>query len=132
MRRVMEGVLEQAQAVDETDCMEALRQLLMIYLREAGFHQLLAHAHKIDRSSSAAASADLDFVEQAHLTLKNQIERLLVRARDEGHLNPDIPLPAVAGVFFNLINTPNLMNIPLPEWSRMLFQLWLEGAGKSG
>ncbi|OUM95814.1 MAG: TetR family transcriptional regulator [Thermobacillus sp. ZCTH02-B1] len=130
MRRVMEGVLEQTQAVDETDCMEALRQLLTIYLREAGFHQLMAHAHKIDRTSSAAAAADLAFVEQAHDTLKNQIERLLARAREEGRLNPDIPLPAVTGVFINLINTPNLMNIPLPEWSRMLFQLWLEGAGK--
>lgn len=130
MRRVMEDVLEQTQAVDETDCMEALRQLLTIYLREAGFHQLLAHAHKINRMSSDAVAADLEFVEQAHDTLKNQIERLLVRAQAEGHLNPDIPLPAIAGVFFNLINTPNLMNIPLPEWSRMLFQMWLEGAGR--
>jgi len=130
MRRVMEDVLEQAKAVDETDCMDALRQLLTIYLREAGFHQLMGHAHKVDKSSSAAAAADLEFVDQAHHELRDQIERLLVRAREEGRLNPDIPLPAIAGVFVNLINTPNLMNMPLAEWSGTLFRLWLEGAGK--
>ena len=129
MRRVMEDVLQQAQAVDETDCMKALRQLLTIYLREAGFHQLIGYAHKINPSSSPSTAQDLAFVEQAHITLKNQIERLLVRAREEGRINPDIPLPAVAGVFFNLINTPNLMDIPLTEWSEWLFKMWLEGAG---
>jgi AcrR family transcriptional regulator len=129
MRRVMEDVLQQAQAVDETDCMEALKQLLKIYLREAGFHQLIGYAHKINKSNSPATAEDLEFVEQAHFTLLRQIERLLVRARKEGRISPDIPLPAVTGVFINLINTPNLLNIPLPEWSEMLFRLWLEGAG---
>lgn len=130
MRRVMEDVLQQASAVDETDCMNALKQLLTIYLKEAGFHQLLGYAHKINIANSAAAAKDLEFVQQAHLTLKEQLERLFVRAQEEGRLNPSIPLPAIIGVFFNLINTPNLMNIPVPQWSEILYRLWLEGAGK--
>lgn len=130
MRRVMEEILEQTSAVDETDCMDALQQLLTIYLNEAGFHQLIGYAHKINKENSAAAEKDLEFVEQAHLTLKEQLERLFIRAYQEGHINPDIPLPAAMGVFFNLINTPNLMDMPVPEWSRVLYQIWLKGAGK--
>ena len=130
LRRVMEDVLHQANAVDETDCMEALQQLLTVYLKEAGFHQMLGFVHKINKTNSPATAQDLEFVEQAHLLLKNQLERLFGRAREEGHVKPDIPLPAVIGVFLNLINTPNLMNIPLPQWSELLYRIFWEGAGK--
>jgi len=130
MRRVMEDILQEASGIDETDCMKALQNLLTVYLKEAGFHQLLGYAHKINAANSAAAAKDLEFVEQAHLTLKEQLERLFVRAQKEGHLNPSIPLPALIGVFFNLINTPNMMNIPVAQWSEILYQIWLEGAGK--
>ena len=130
MRRVMEEMLERASSVDETDCMDALRQLLTIYLREHGFHQLLGLANKIDAARSAAAAADLEFVERAHMTLQRQLERLFARAMEEGRLKEDIPLPVMIGVFFNLINTPNWANLPLPIWSEMLFRLFLEGAGK--
>lgn len=130
MRHVMEDVLRQASAVDETDCLGAIRQLHEIYLREHGFHQLLADAFKIDTSRSAAAKADLEFVEQAHMALQRQLERLFARALEEGHLREDIPLPVMIGVFFNLINTSNWSDLPASQWSDMLFRLFLEGAGK--
>jgi AcrR family transcriptional regulator len=130
MRRVMEDILQQASAIDETDCMDALQQLLTVYLSEAGLHQLLGYAHKVNKANSAAAATDLDFVEEAHQTLRQQLERLFGRAQAEGYLNPDIPLPAMIGVYFNLINTPNMMNLPISQWSKILYRLWLEGAGK--
>lgn len=127
MKRMMEQVLQQASAIDETDCMKALQQLLDVYLEEANLHQLLGYANKINTASSEAAAKDLEFVDQAHETLKKQLERLFIRAQQEGHLNPSIPLPAIIGVFFNLFNTPNMMNIPRPQWSKLLFQMWLGG-----
>ncbi|MGO4498228.1 TetR/AcrR family transcriptional regulator [Paenibacillus sp. 2RAB27] len=130
MKRVMENVLQKASAIDDTDCMDALQSLLTIYLEEANFHQLLGDAHKVNKASSVAAADDLEFVEQAHMTLKNQLERLFVRAQEEGHFNPSIPLPAIIGVFFNLIDTPNMMNIPISQWSKLLYQMWLGGAGR--
>lgn len=129
MRRIMENVLEKASAIDETDCMDALQHLLAVYLEEASFHQLLGYAHKINKANSEAAAKDLEFVEHAHVTLKNQLERLFGRAQEEGHLNPNIPLPAIIGVFFNLIDTPNMMNIPTAQWSKLLYQMWLGGVG---
>ncbi|WP_379138708.1 TetR/AcrR family transcriptional regulator [Paenibacillus sp. sgz500958] len=130
MKRSMENVLQKASVIDETDCMNALQHLLDVYLEEASFHQLLGYAHKINKANSEAAAIDLEFVEQAHVTLKNQLEQLFVRAREEGHLNTSIPLPAIIGVFFNLIDTPNMMNIPTPQWSKLLYQMWLGGAGR--
>lgn len=130
MKRTIEDVLENASATDETDCMNALQHLLTVYLEEANFHQLLGDAYKINKANSAAAANDLEFIDQAHITLKNQLERLFVRAQEEGHLNPSIPLPVVIGVFFNLIETPNMMNIPTSQWSKLLYQMWLGGAGK--
>lgn len=130
MKRSMENVLQKASVIDETDCMNALQHLLDVYLEEASFHQLLGYAHKINKANSVAAANDLEFVEQAHVTLKNQLERLFVSAQEEGHLNTSIPLPAIIGVFFNLIDTPNMMNIPTPQWSKLLYQMWLGGAGR--
>jgi AcrR family transcriptional regulator len=130
MKQAMEDILRQASAVDETDCIQALRQLLTVYLLEADLHRLLGYASKINTAKSAAAACDLEFVEQGHNMLREQLERLFARAREEGHLNEDMPLPAIIGTFFNLINTPNLMNVPMPQWSEILFRLWLEGAGK--
>ncbi|GFN32960.1 TetR/AcrR family transcriptional regulator [Paenibacillus xylaniclasticus] len=130
MRNVMEEVLDRAMAVDETDCMSALQSLLTVYLGEASLHQLLGSAHKINKLNSAAAAHDLEYVEQAHITLKKQLERLFARAQEEGCLKTDIPLPAVISVFFNLIDTPNMMNIPVPQWSELLFRMWLGGVGR--
>ncbi|MFP4975190.1 TetR/AcrR family transcriptional regulator [Paenibacillus sp. CN-4] len=130
MKRSMENVLQKASAIDETDCMKALQQLLDVYLEEASFHQLLGYANKINKDNSAAAANDLEFIEQAHVTLKNQLERLFAHAQEEGHLNTSIPLPAIIGVFFNLIDTPNMMNIPTPQWSKLLYQMWLGGVGR--
>ncbi|WEK54382.1 MAG: TetR/AcrR family transcriptional regulator [Candidatus Cohnella colombiensis] len=130
MKRVMENVLHKVSAIDDSDCMNALQQLLTVYMEEANFHQLLGYAHKINKANSAAAAHDLEFIEQAHVTLKQQLERLFVRAQEEGHLNTSIPLPAIIGVFFNLIDTPNMMNIPIPQWSKLLYQIWLGGAGR--
>ena len=130
MKRVMENVLQKASALDETDCMTALQNLLTVYLEEADFHQLLGDAHKINTANSVAAASDLEFIEQAHMTLKNQLELLFVRAQEEEHLNTSIPLPVIIGVYFNLIETPNMMNIPTPEWSKLLYRMWLGGAGR--
>ncbi len=130
MKRTMENVLQRASAIDETDCMNALQHLLEVYMEEASFHQLLGYAPKINKANSEAAANDLEFIEQAHVTLKKQLERLFIRAQAEGHLNENLPLPAIIGVFFNLIDTPNMMNIPTPQWSKMLYQMWLGGAGK--
>ncbi|OKP80095.1 TetR family transcriptional regulator [Paenibacillus helianthi] len=130
MKRVMENVLRKASAIDETDGMIALQNLLTVYLEEADFHQLLGDAHKINIANSVAAASDLEFVEQAHITLKNQLEQLFVRAQEEGHLNTSIPLPVIIGVYFNLIETPNMLNMPTPEWSKLLYKMWLGGAGR--
>ncbi|WP_438433677.1 TetR/AcrR family transcriptional regulator [Gorillibacterium sp. sgz500922] len=130
MKRVTRDVLEKASAVDETSTLEALRQLLDIYIEESEFHQLLGDAHKIRTEHSTAAASDLAYVDEAHETLKEQLSRLFGRALAEGHLRRDIPLPAQISVFFNLVNAPNMMNLPRSEWSRLLFELWFKGTAE--
>lgn len=128
MKRVTATVLEHTSAIDETDPMEALEQLLLIYVAESTLHQLLGDANKINTKNSAAAARDLEFIEEAHITLKNQLSRLFERAQQDKSLRRDIPLPVLIGVFFNLIDTPNMMNIPMPDWGKLLFQIWIGGA----
>lgn len=128
MKRVIADVLEQASAVDESDPMKALEELLLIYVQEAALHQLLGDANKINTSNSPAAARDLEFIEDAHQTLKIQLSRLFERAQQNKSLRQDIPLPVLIGVFFNLFNTPNMMNIPTADWGRLLFQTWIGGA----
>jgi len=72
MKRVITSVIEKASEIDETDTMHALQELLGIYVEESKLHQLLGDAHKINTTNSAAASRDLEVVEQAHATLKRR------------------------------------------------------------
>ncbi|MBW4839737.1 MAG: TetR/AcrR family transcriptional regulator [Paenibacillaceae bacterium] len=130
MKRVIAAVLEKAAALDESDSMRALQELLNIYLEEFQLHQLLSDAYKIKTTSSDAARKDIEYVESAHDFLKVQLTRLFQKAQQEKQIREDIPLPVHVGVFFNLINTPNMMNVPVPEWSKMLFQVWMGGAKK--
>ncbi|MCD1261004.1 TetR/AcrR family transcriptional regulator [Paenibacillus athensensis] len=129
MKRVMLKVLEKTSAVDEEDAMAALRQLLHIYVEEAEFHQLLGDAHKIRTGHSTAAAEDLAFIMQAHETLKDQLSRIFERAYAQGGLRKDVPLPVQISVMFSLINAPNMLNLPLAQWSGLLFDMWLKGAG---
>ncbi|CAM4264298.1 TetR/AcrR family transcriptional regulator [Paenibacillus typhae] len=128
MKRVMVKVLEKALAIDETDPMDALEQLLLVYVEESALHQLLGQAGKINVANSSAAAKDLEFIDEAHTTLKVQLSRLFERAQQNKGLRQDIPLPVLIGVFFNLIDTPNMMNIPAPDWGKLLFQMWIGGA----
>jgi len=128
MKRVITSIIGKASAIDETNPMEALRELLDIYVEESKLHQLLGDAHKINTTNSVAASRDLEVVENAHATLKVQLSRIFQRAQQEKSLREDIPLPVLIGGFFNLINTPNLINVPTPQWSKLLFQMWIGGA----
>jgi AcrR family transcriptional regulator len=128
MKRVMETVLENALAIDETDPMDALEQLLLVYVEESTLHQLLGNASKINTTNSSAAARDLEYIEEAHTTLKIQLSRLFERAHQDKSLRQDIPIPVLIGVFFNLIDTPNMLSIPTPDWGKLLFQMWIGGA----
>lgn len=130
MKLVMMTVVDKSSAIDETDPMQALQELLYIYAEESKLHQLLGDAHKINPTSSMAAQ-DLNYVDQAHSTLKDQLARLFQRALQEKRLREDIPLPVLIGGFFNLVNAPNMMNLPTSEWSKLLFRLWMGGAQRS-
>lgn len=128
MKRVMAAVVDKALAIDEADPMDALEQLLLIYVEESALHQLLGNANKINTANSSAAARDLEYIEAGHQTLKIQLSRLFERAQQNQDLRQDIPLPVLIGVFFNLIDTPNMLNIPTPAWGKLLFQMWIGGA----
>ncbi|NOU69109.1 TetR family transcriptional regulator [Paenibacillus sp. LMG 31461] len=127
MKRVISNVLTNASSVDETDTLAALQQLLDIYIEESNLHQILGDAHKIKTEHDKALN-DLLFVEQAHSILKVQLTRLFERAQKEKSLRTDIPLPVLISTFFNLLNTPNMMNLPAQQWSNLLFQIWIGGS----
>jgi AcrR family transcriptional regulator len=127
MKRVISKVLKEASKIDETDTMVALQQLLNIYVEESKLHQLLGDAHKI-KTDNVKALDDLDFVEEAHSRLKVQLSGLFEQAQNGGILRKDIPLPVLIGTFFNLINTPNMMNIPTNQWGSLLFETWIGGS----
>lgn len=128
MKRVTMRTVQSAAEVDETDTKTALRQLMHLYARESKLHQLLSNVYKVKTASSAAAAKDVEWVLDAHNTLKAQLSRLFDRASKEGVIRSDVPLLVLMSVFFNLIETPNMMQMPAPQWGEMLFRVWLEGA----
>lgn len=127
MKRVITDVLQKTLTVDETDPMTALERLLHIYVEDSNLHQILGDVHKI-KPVNAKVVDDLAIVEESHARLKVQLSRLFERAQQEKKLRADIPLPVLVGTFFNLINTPNMMNVPVEQWSKLLFQVWIGGS----
>ncbi|SFB52242.1 transcriptional regulator, TetR family [Cohnella sp. OV330] len=128
MKRVISNVYEKVSKVDETDAMNALQEVLTIYVEESKLHQLLGDSNKINTNNSEAAARDLAFVESVHLDLKAQLMRLIERAQQEGTLRKEVPLPVLVGTYFNLFNTPNMLDAPALKWSRLLFDMWVGGA----
>lgn len=130
MRRAIQSIMEKASALDESDAATALQELLAIYMEEFKFHQLLGDSYKIKTNGSEETRANVEYVENAHEFLKVQLTRLVQKAQQEKLLRDDIPLPVHVGVFFNLISTPNMMNVPVSQWSKLLFDMWMGGAKK--
>lgn len=130
MKRAIVQVLNKASSINEPNALDALKRLLQVYVEESEFHQLLGDANKINTATSAAAAQDLEYIAQAHETLKSQLMQLFQRALHEGHIREDIPIPALIGVFFNLVDAPNMLNMPLSQWSELLFEIWMKGASR--
>lgn len=128
MKRTIANVYDKVSKVDETDPMQALQDVLAIYVEESKLHQLLEDANKINTSHSEAAARDLAFIENVHLDLKAQLMRLIEQAQQAGRLRKEVPLPVLVGTFFNLFNTPNMLDVPPAQWSRLLFDMWVGGA----
>lgn len=128
MKRVMLRTLERAQVVDETEPMRAIRELLDIYVDNCKLHQIVGDAKKINPSQSVSTEKDLQFVEDAHNELKKQLSRVFLQAREEGHLRSDVPLPVLFGIFFQLIDTPNYLDIPKQQWTDFLYLVFMDGA----
>ncbi|HCN59263.1 MAG TPA: TetR/AcrR family transcriptional regulator [Exiguobacterium sp.] len=128
MARVISDVLTKTREIDETVPETAIKELLNVYLDESHLHQLIGDASKILVKSETVA-AHLKFIDEAHLLLKDQLTRIFEQAQEEGVLRRDIPLPVLAGTFFNLINTPNMLHYPAEQWSDLLFTMWMGGSG---
>lgn len=129
MKRAMDRTVNRASAVDEKESLPALRQLLRIYMDEADLHAILGDVRKIDVSQSKKAAELVGEVMEMHHAMSLQLERLFKQAQQEGKVREDVPFAILASLFFQLINTPNVLQLPSEEWADYLFQVWYKGSG---
>ncbi|MEK4028391.1 TetR/AcrR family transcriptional regulator [Pseudobacillus sp. FSL P4-0506] len=129
MKRAMDRTVSRASRVDEKEPIPALRQLLRIYMDEADLHFILGDIRKIDVSQSKKAEELVGEVMEMHQALSLQLERLFKQAQQEGDIREDVPFAILASLFFQLINTPNVLALPIEEWADYLFEVWYRGSG---
>lgn len=127
MKRVMATVLANASAIDEADSMDALEQLLLVYVEESALHQLLGNAAKINTANSSAAARILNLLRK-HIRLLKYNCHVCLNAHNRKKPETGYPTSCTYWCFFNLIDTPNMLNIPVPAWGKLLFQMWIGGA----
>ncbi|WP_256756979.1 TetR/AcrR family transcriptional regulator [Cohnella sp. WQ 127256] len=130
MRRTMEQMLAACTAIENLPPMLALKKTLVIFLEQAHFHKLMLAAPKVDQTASEKAKVDLLYLDQGHMELKAQLMALFEKAKQEGLIRADIPLPVIVAVFFHAIETPNWLELPAEQWAEMLFKLWLDGGNR--
>jgi len=131
MRRTMERMLEACMAITPEEPVKGVRETLVIFLQQAGFHKLMVAAGKVNPNATAQTKEDIAFVESGHQLLKEKLMSLFEAAREQGFLRQDIPVPVIASVFFHAIETPNWLNLPAEQWADTLFSLWWNG-GENG
>jgi AcrR family transcriptional regulator len=129
MKRAMVRALVKAGRVDETDPIQALQQLLRVYMEEADLHYFLGDARKVDVTQSEKAAQQVKDVLVMLKHLRGQLDRIFDTAQKQGTIRSDIPIKVLAGLFFQLINTPNSLQLPPHVWADYLFALWYEGSG---
>lgn len=132
LKRAMERIMKRTETIDESDVMVAIHELLRAYIGEAKLHSLLVETTKVNIAVSDMAKEDIDFVVTSHNILKGQLMRIMQKIQQEGYLREDIPLMAMASLFFTLIETPNMLNLPSNEWADLLFKMWFEGVRREG
>lgn len=125
----MKRALVKAGSVDETDPIKALQQLLHVYMEEADLHYFLGDARKVDVAQSKKAAQNVNEVLSMLKHLRGQLDRIFDAAQKQGTIRSDIPVFVLASLFFQLINTPNTLQLPPHEWADYLFALWYEGSG---
>jgi len=127
MLRVLNQMMASYEGVEQLPSMDAIKRTLHIFLENAGFHQLMLKAPKVDVSASAHAARDIELLERGHNELKGKLMIVFQRAQNEGLVRKDIPLPIIVSVFFHAIETPNWMGLPVEQWTEQLFSLWWTG-----
>lgn len=127
LRRAMERIMKRTENIDESDALVALQELLRAYISEAKLHRLLGETMKVKISVSDMAKADVEFVTVGHHLLKAQLFRIMEAVQKVGYLRLDVPILAMVSLFFTLIETPNMLQLPSVDWADLLFKMWFEG-----
>lgn len=129
IRRSMEKILSACVGLENLESVTAIKKLLVIFLERANFHKLMQAAPKIDHAVSEKVKLDLIYIDQGHKELKTRLMLLFERAKTEGTLKNNIPLPVIVAVFFHAIDTPNWLQLPPDQWADQLLALWWNGGG---
>lgn len=129
MKRAMVRAIVKTGNIDESNPIQALQQLLRVYMEEADLHYFLGDARKVDVTQSKKAAQNVDEVLSMLKHLRGQLDRLFDQAQKQGTIRSDIPVFVLASLFFGLINTPNTLKMPPHDWADYLFTLWYEGSG---
>lgn len=127
LRRAMERIMKRTENIDESDALVALQELLRAYISEAKLHRLLGETMKVKISVSDMAKVDVEFVTVGHHLLKAQLFRIMEAVQKVGYLRLDVPILAMVSLFFTLIETPNMLQLPSVDWADLLFKMWFEG-----
>lgn len=127
LRRAMERIMKRTENIDESDALVALQELLRAYISEAKLHRLLGETMKVKISVSDMAKVDVEFVTIGHHLLKAQLFRIMEAVQKVGYLRLDVPILAMVSLFFTLIETPNMLQLPSVDWADLLFKMWFEG-----
>ena len=127
VRRAMQRIMKKIEVIDEADVMQALHETLRAYIEESKLHQILSVVTKVKADQSPNAQADLAYVKDGHDMLKGQLFRLMTRAQQAKKLREDIPIMAILSVFFTFVDVPNTIGVSNEEWTKILFNIWLEG-----
>lgn len=127
LRRAMERIMKRTENIDESDALVALQELLRAYISEAKLHRLLGETMKVKIAVSDMAKVDVEFVTIGHHLLKAQLFRIMEAVQKVGYLRLDVPILAMVSLFFTLIETPNMLQLPSVDWADLLFKMWFEG-----
>lgn len=126
---MLDEIIEECSEIKKTDPIGQLKEMLKIFLKYSQLHQIVLVIPFIDPHQSPKVEEALADLKRDHVLLYERISRLIEEGKIERAIRDDIETAVIAGMIFNAIQVPNVMQISEEKWSEKVLEILFNGIG---
>lgn len=104
-----------------------LKRLITLFMKYSQLHEILQVLPLLQTTESELVRQNIQKLEASHGTIKGFMMQIITKAQRENVLRTDIQPMVIAGIVYNCVNIPNMMNIELNTWATIVYDAIVNG-----